>query len=781
MRIKEFVIHHYGPLTETGIVRLNDFNLFWGENEEGKTLIIEALIKMLLGKTRKLIEDIDRVTEDPDGFIIIEQADKVDVKIPEQGRISSLMNLSAEECANLFIIRNSELTIQKESEFYGSVTERLTGLRSSQIQSVKNNLRHLGYLTESLKTVNDRESQYLADRLSKAAGLIEKSQSIAEEGREKEFDKLEEKLVSHTRELDTVNQEIELQEKARVREKYEKGQKNILKLEEVQNKLKELKTYSDEKVTSWFQAEQIIKDEKDQIEQFKKRVLSYQQESEQNEKLVYGKETDLDILQKKQIRIEETLKPVFRKHRELSEKLIINAPVKKFLNFMLSFLSIAFLVLLAGVIWKPGSAVYFTTGIVGLLLFGLTIIYFFKLIRPVRVIEKCKQDIFSQAGEFGFIGDGIPELQNQIQQFDESIQRKDLEVNAVKNRIYFLQNKIVELQQEHIARSEKRLHTARQTIQEISMELGIKTVDEFRKKLQERKTIEQVETEAQSVLGNLFGESGSSGIEKIKYWQSQINRLNQFEKEAQGINFDERELEKKKQRQNNLHQDIVTIKNQLEAFQESLDQVEREAREVLLLEKDPIPCQNLTDLTVVISRLREFIGKIEDKQNMVKKALNIFSEIETEEVQKVGSLFGEDKPVSHFFRDITESMYQSVVYDPAESMIQVQRNDGKMLSAKWLSGGAYDQLYFAIRLALGKELIPDQTGFFILDDPFIKSDTQRLKRMMDILVDVSKQGWQIIYFSAKDEILDVLKKYVESKDVTLHQVPKSKLLVSEGK
>jgi len=788
MRIKEFDIHRYGPLAETGRVRLNSFNLFWGENEEGKTLTIEALIKLLLGKTRKLMTDIDRVSEEPEGFIVIQNNDGEEAKIPERGRIPDLVNLSGEECANLFIIRNSDLSISRESEFYGSVTERLTGLRSSQIQNVKKSLRNLGYLTDSLQTVNDRNSQYLGTRLSKAAQLNEKCQSLSKDAREKEFDQLEEKLVFSTRKLDSINQEIQLQEKARLREKFEKGQENILKLVEVQAKLNQLKNYSDEKVTAWYQAEQVIKDEEEQIDQFKKKIQDYHKEIEQNEKLIFSEENALGILKKNQIRMEETIKPLFRKHRELSEKLAINAPVKKFLNVVLSFVSLALLVLLAGIIWKPSLVVYFTAGILGAALVAVSIIYFAKLIRPVRMAEKCKQDIFSQAGEFGFIGDGIPELQKQVQRLDDAIQVKDQKVLAINNRLHILRNKTLELQQEHIARSEKRLQTARQTIQSMSVEFGVNNLDDYRKKLQVKKRQEQAETEAQSVLRNLFGDFGDSfqrtgktPAEQIKLRQSQIDELKGFEKEAAGVNFDERELEKKKHTRGKLLADIDAVQNQLEGFQKALGQIERDTREVLLLEKDPYPCQNLTDLQVIISKLKEFMYKIEEKQKMTKEALTIFSEIETEEIQKVGALFGADKPVSQYFQEITGSLYQEVHYDPGESLIQVKRQDGKMLTAKWLSGGAYDQLYFAIRLALGKELLQGQTGFFILDDPFIKADRGRLKRMADILVEICRQGWQILYFSAKDEILDVLKKSVESEEVTLHQVPKSKLLVSEEK
>lgn len=781
MRIKEFVLHRYGPLTETGVVRLNNFDLFWGENEEGKTLIIEALIKLLLGKTRKLKADIDRVSEQPDGFIIIQHGEGEEAKIPEQGRISDLVNLSAEECANLFIIRNSDLTIERESEFYGSVTERLTGLRSSQIEKVKKSLLRLGYLTDTYRTVDDSNSQHLATRLARAAELIQKCEKLSREAREKAFDHLEEKLVGQQRELERLIHEIQLQEKARLREKFEKGREYLGKLIEVQSQIDQLKNYTEDTVTTWYQAQKQIRDEEEQLARFKKRIQTYQQELEFKEKRHRESENELDILKKKQTRLEETLKPAFRKHREMSEQFAVNNTAKKFLTYGLLFISLAALVSLAGVIWKPGFATYLAGGITGMIWVVLSVWYSLKLILPQRRIEKCKQDVFSQAGEFGFIGGGIPELQSQLHGFEESVQRQEQKVTALATELHILRNRITELQQERIAHSEQRLRTAQQTVQEIRLQFGVENLEEYQQKLRQRKQLEQAQTEARSVLKNLFGEAGNTAAQRIKYWEDQIEGLKPVENEAVGIRFDERELERKKAAKDKLQEEVLAIQKQLENFQDELSQIERETRDALLLEKDHYPCQNLSDLETVIARLKDFIHKIESKQNLVKKALSIFSEIEKEESQKVGTLFGEDKPVSQFFQQITGSTYQIVHYEPAESLIQVRHRDGRVLSARWLSGGAYDQLYFAIRLALGQELLQGQTGFFILDDPFIKSDRGRLERMMEILVEISRQGWQVIYFSAKDEILDVLKTHVESKEVILHQVPKSKLLFAGEK
>lgn len=775
MRIKEFDIHRYGPLAETGKVDLNVFNLFWGENEEGKTFTIEALIKLLLGKTRKLIADIDRVKEEPEGFIVIENGTGEESKIPEHGRISDIVNLSGEECANLFIIRNSDLSIAKESEFYGNVTERLTGLRSSQIHKIKKNLRDIAYLTDTLQIINTRESQYLNNRLKKGEQLIEKCQKLLKKAQANAFDKSEQKLVDRKRDLILINQAVQNHEKARVREKYERGQKNLQNLIDIRSKIKSLKNFSDKELTYWVQTEQVIKEEQDQVDQFKKRLAIFERDMDETENLLVSGKNELQVLKNKQTRIDETLKPVLRDHGALAQKIAVSKVSKRPFQILISFVSIVLVLLFVGIILKPSIDLYLLSGIFVSAFIILSTIYYFKLIRPFKKLENLRQEILFHAGEFGFTGNGVPELQLQVQRFEDTLLRQEQKVNSFENHFNVLRSKSLELRQEHLTRSEKRLQKAQYALHELKTRFGLTNIEEFQHKLHERKKQERILAESISVLKNLFGVASESFSEQVKIWQDQILELEEFKDAALDVVFDERYLERKKLLHDKLENEINEIQKQLEQYHESLSEIEREAREVLLREENPYPCQNLNDLEIIISKLEEFRQKISDKQNMAKEALNVFSDIETEEIKKVGALFGKDKPVSQYFREITNSLYKEVKYDPNESLIQVKRQDGKMLHAKWLSGGAYDQLYFAIRLALGKELLQGQTGFFILDDPFIKADTGRLKRMMEILVEISRQGWQIIYFSAKDEILDVLKKYVDSQEITLHQVSKSKI------
>jgi uncharacterized protein YhaN len=54
-----------------------------------------------------------------------------------------------------------------------------------------------------------------------------------------------------------------------------------------------------------------------------------------------------------------------------------------------------------------------------------------------------------------------------------------------------------------------------------------------------------------------------------------------------------------------------------------------------------------------------------------------------------------------------------------------------------------------------------------MDDPFVKADGRRLQNQMNILRRISQSGWQVIYFSAKDEVRDALKGDIASGQISL--------------
>ncbi|MEA1964003.1 MAG: hypothetical protein U9O41_02620, partial [Candidatus Aerophobetes bacterium] len=271
MKIKGFSIVRYGPLPKIEQIFLSNFNLFFGKNEEGKTLTIDALIKMLLrGNIRDFLPDINRVEENPEGYVIIEDEKDKEIKLPEKGGdLTKLLSLTPSECRNIFIIRNSDLSIVREGEFYTNITDRLTGLKTKQILSIKKGLKELGKLTRadsSASLSNNKEFGKIKKQLQDTSKLIEEINSLQVEIKEEDFDRLEEESAKLREEKDEIKQKTEEFEKAGRRERYEKGKKALETLKQTLKKSKDLEVYNEDDKQLWRDSERDVKTNREEKE-----------------------------------------------------------------------------------------------------------------------------------------------------------------------------------------------------------------------------------------------------------------------------------------------------------------------------------------------------------------------------------------------------------------------------------------------------------------------------------------------------------------------------------
>ncbi|GAF73187.1 unnamed protein product, partial [marine sediment metagenome] len=226
---------------------------------------------MLLRKNIRDFTHIDRVEENPEGYVIIENEEKEEVKLPEKGDLMKLADLTSSECRNIFIIRNSDLSIAAESEFYANVADRLTGLKTRQILSIKKKLQELGKLTRADSTAslsNKKEFGKIRSRLGSAATLIEEIDTLQDEVRKEGFDRLEEESIRVKEEKDKIRERIERFEEAGKREKYEKGKGALKALKRAFRKSKDLEVYNQGDSQLWRDNERDIKTgekEKEQV------------------------------------------------------------------------------------------------------------------------------------------------------------------------------------------------------------------------------------------------------------------------------------------------------------------------------------------------------------------------------------------------------------------------------------------------------------------------------------------------------------------------------------
>lgn len=142
--------------------------------------------------------------------------------------------------------------------------------------------------------------------------------------------------------------------------------------------------------------------------------------------------------------------------------------------------------------------------------------------------------------------------------------------------------------------------------------------------------------------------------------------------------------------------------------------------------------------------ISEEIRILEDELNEINKQVDILNTalviLDNSYSKTKGSFFPElSQKTYEFFSRITGNVYNSLVTDD-EFNISVNKN-GFMRSAKYLSTGTFDILYFSLRLAIIHTM--SQKGVCVpvfIDDVFSGCDDKRIDKIMDLLYELSKDN-----------------------------------------
>lgn len=94
-----------------------------------------------------------------------------------------------------------------------------------------------------------------------------------------------------------------------------------------------------------------------------------------------------------------------------------------------------------------------------------------------------------------------------------------------------------------------------------------------------------------------------------------------------------------------------------------------------------------------------------------------------------------------------------------------------------LSTGAKEQVMIALRIGFAKSLLKGKTAFLILDDAFQHSDYKKRPILITTLVELSKDGWQIIYLTMDDNLRDLFRE----KSLTIPKEKFKEICLTSGK
>lgn len=191
MRIKEIFIQRYGKLRPFHTTFKKNTCIIFGPGGSGKTLTIDAILRMLLGKDAVWFLRHKEVDETPAGYLVIEKDGK-EFKLGEDMHLSDVpgLELDPAELKNLFVIQDADLGISDEDKFYGRVTNKLIGVRTEDIRRIKDELRKRGRLSPKL-VILKRQPYRFGTKLDNAKELQDETKVYIEKAMSEGIDKLE--------------------------------------------------------------------------------------------------------------------------------------------------------------------------------------------------------------------------------------------------------------------------------------------------------------------------------------------------------------------------------------------------------------------------------------------------------------------------------------------------------------------------------------------------------------------------------------------------------------
>ena len=486
MFLEEIKIDRYGPISFQKSIHLTPFTLFFGQNEAGKSLTIDAFVKFLLAKDSSNFDKINRVDEFPHGFLIV-NVEGEKIKLPEKGLLkkSSEINLEVNDFKNVFIVRSSNLEIDNSSNFFLEVTERLTGIKASVIDEIVNKIREITNLTPH-NSFRDIKPFQLKTRIEKADKIIRDIDIMSDDLRSQDFDWLVQKLVGDEEKLMDINNKLSDLNNAKFRDEYNKA---ILALDDLVRVKKELEDYSEIKEDIKERWYDLIKD---------RRRINIENENDINKlealkveinhlKDEFNNSNNDFIILSNRLNEINRIKPHIS---ELAEKDSNVEKIKDRKNKIFKFLayvSVIFLVMMTI------SSVFFHTFIplilsIAFLIFSL-VGYFIYPLKKSK-IKKLSRKLRNDLAKYGVNSDSddVKDIEFSVQKFEEYLNMKKREIDRYQNEIEVKQKLYEEIERK-INENRRRINEIDEDIESLKYKYKVNDYDEFCKKLDKKKEL----------------------------------------------------------------------------------------------------------------------------------------------------------------------------------------------------------------------------------------------------------------------------------------------------
>ena len=128
-----------------------------------------------------------------------------------------------------------------------------------------------------------------------------------------------------------------------------------------------------------------------------------------------------------------------------------------------------------------------------------------------------------------------------------------------------------------------------------------------------------------------------------------------------------------------------------------------------------------------------------------------------------------NKIVGKIYSKLTDGKYEEVKVSDNYDLLVRDNKENSLVEANYLSNGAFDQAYFALRMALIEMIFGEDKVPIILDDTFIQYDDERTLRALKILEEYSENK-QIILLTCQSREKDYFERVDNANIITMEGI-----------
>ena len=215
MHLASAAVDRYGPLSGCQPHFGDGVTVLSGSNEAGKTLYLEAVLRLLDPAVGDQMSPPPRLSEEPTGRVVLERGGDRHDCVGETA-LRDFTPVEPRHLQSVFVVRDSDLALPDDRGYYTSLVETLGEVHTSEIATIKSALKERGRLTDRrLNVSSDRSHHGAGDVRDDASALAEEIREYTATVEDEGLDDLDARRLRQTRKLRTARDRLEAQREAK--------------------------------------------------------------------------------------------------------------------------------------------------------------------------------------------------------------------------------------------------------------------------------------------------------------------------------------------------------------------------------------------------------------------------------------------------------------------------------------------------------------------------------------------------------------------------------------